>query len=226
MFSGPGTERSCPPLRILSGRIFLNQIVQSDWNHDGRSDLAVSHDGVLSTPLNKPLAAAIERCAANGPFSCAFLWNARAGQECNRLRAGFAQMDHYLACLAIVGNALDLAFWRIRAVNPCSGKHRLCGWQRFSRAAFPAGHLGSAAGYMKTHILHRARASIFWCRSRTRSTHLVLRQFEIVVQRARPERLRQPREREHMNSKIPHREPQGRFRCEKPAQPKRSLLFG
>jgi hypothetical protein len=70
------------------------------------------------------------------------------------------------------------------------------------------------------------RASIFWRRSSACSTHLVLRQCEIVVQRAGPERLREQRERERMDSKVAHHEPQGRLRCEKPTEPERSLLFG
>jgi hypothetical protein len=51
------------------------------------------------------------------------------------------------------------------------------------------------------------------------STHLVLRKCEIVVQRARPERLREQREREYMDSEVSHHEPQGRLWCEKPTEP-------
>ena len=57
LFLGSGDGTFLPPLRMPSGATFLGTIVQADWNHDGRLDFAVSHDGVLSILLNKPLAA-------------------------------------------------------------------------------------------------------------------------------------------------------------------------
>jgi uncharacterized protein (TIGR03437 family) len=53
LFLGSGDGTFLPPLRILP----WGAIAQADWNHDGRLDLAASHDGVLSILLNKPLAA-------------------------------------------------------------------------------------------------------------------------------------------------------------------------
>ena len=96
--------------------------------------------------------------------------------------------------------------WTISATG-CSGP----GGPRKSMKIVPCGN--------------RCREVDLWCRSNARSTHPVLRQCEIVVQRARPERLAKPRERERTHGKIAHHQTRVRLRCEKPAEPDRSLLF-
>jgi hypothetical protein len=68
----------------------------------------------------------------------------------------------------------------------------------------------------------RRKSMRIGCRS---STHLVLRQCEIVVQRARPERLAKPRERERTHGELAQHQTRVRLRGEKPAEPDRCLLF-